>query len=128
MCVIWFVTMATATHVPARGLASIVRPLPSRIGGLPVDKLMHFGAYTGFAFLAAATASLGAGRIQPVAMPLSIGPAIVVVGLIDEWSQPFVSRQFELRDWAADVAGVSAGIALFLAVAACARFPRSESS
>jgi len=70
---------------------------------LPNDKVMHFSVYTVFGFL------LG-GLPYPSAV---LGMTGSLLGALDEQSQRFApGRDVSVRDWFADILGVSLGLAL----------------
>jgi len=70
---------------------------------LPNDKVMHFSVYTVFGFL------LG-GLPYPSAV---LGMTGSLLGALDEQSQRLApGRDVSVRDWFADVLGVSLGLAL----------------
>ncbi len=76
------------------------------------DKLLHFVAYSGLAFLLTWVLSI---RTPPTweraALVISI---CCLAGALDEITQPWTGRTTELYDWYADVAGAIAGVAVFM--------------
>jgi VanZ family protein len=77
------------------------------------DKLLHFSAYAGLAFLVALNWWLRrpfGWRQGLVAVAL-----VAVYGMVDELTQIPVGRDCELFDWVADLAGSASGVAFFLA-------------
>ncbi len=78
------------------------------------DKVLHFSAYTGLAFLLSLNVWLHRGTFgwaQRLAV-VGLGSAY---GVIDELTQIPVGRDCEFLDWVADTAGSAAGMAIFLA-------------
>ena len=70
---------------------------------LPNDKVMHLSVYTVFGFL------LGALPYPSVAL----GMTGSILGAVDEQSQRLSpGREVSVRDWIADVLGISLGLAL----------------
>lgn len=70
---------------------------------LPNDKVMHLSVYTVFGFL------LGALPYPSVAL----GMTGSLLGALDEQSQRLApGREVSVRDWLADVLGISLGLAL----------------
>jgi VanZ family protein len=75
------------------------------------DKLLHFGAYAGLAFLLAAALATLRVRHGTLLLPLTVAAAY---GCVDELSQMAVpGRHAEVADWAADVFGAGAGVLTF---------------
>ncbi|MCA9120239.1 MAG: VanZ family protein [Planctomycetaceae bacterium] len=111
---VYWLAIFVGTHIPqgVRGLGRIN------------DKLLHFGAYAGLAFLLAAALSTLRVRHGTLLLPLIVA---AVYGCIDELSQIAVpGRRAEFADWAADIFGAGVGVFAFgvlsLAVARlCAR-------
>jgi VanZ family protein len=117
ICTIYLLAMATATHVPLTG----VRLPEWRL--IPIDKLFHFTAYAGLAFLlstlAAAIWTGTEGKPwRHVARYAAVLPVVAVYGALDEITQPAVGRTADRLDWTADVAGAATGLAVFFAVRA----------
>lgn len=100
------------THLPrgVRGLGQID------------DKLLHFGAYVGLAFLlAAALTSLG-GRSGALLLTMLVA---CVYGALDELSQiPIPGRHCDIADWAANVFGAGVGVAAFALLIVTSRWCR----
>ncbi|KRO61225.1 MAG: hypothetical protein ABR82_08525 [Verrucomicrobia subdivision 6 bacterium BACL9 MAG-120507-bin52] len=70
---------------------------------LPNDKVMHLSVYTVFGFL------LGALPYPSVAL----GMTGSLLGALDEQSQRLApGREVSVRDWLADILGISLGLAL----------------
>ncbi len=98
---VYWISLFIGTHVP-HGVRGI---------GRVNDKLLHFGAYAGLAFLlAAALTSL---RVKHGALLLPIVIA-ALYGCFDELSQLAVQgRHADIADWAADVFGAGVGVFAF---------------
>jgi len=111
LCLAYLVMMTVATHLP-----------PNRIHvptwRVPADKVFHFTAYAGLAFL---LATLGAalwtgtpgGRWGHLLRYAAVLPIVAVFGIIDEITQPLVGRTADPLDWIADFSGALCGLALF---------------
>ena len=100
---VFWASLFLATHLP----------LPSAgIGRYFSDKLLHFGAYTGLAFLLCwAIFSRRSFTITTCVVVLVIVSAYATV---DELLQiPIAGRMAEFGDWAADVAGAVCGTLAF---------------
>jgi len=96
------ITLVLATHYPKP------EQLLGRYGH--ADKLLHVVAYFLLAVFVA-TAVWGAGRwSRRTAVVVAI--ALAGFGAIDEITQPLFGRTADVLDWAADCAGISAGILL----------------
>lgn len=83
-----------------------INQLPKAPDG--TDKVLHLIAFTVLAFPLASTGRIGL-------IPVFIG-ASIFGGLI-EIIQPFVGRSADMKDWIADIAGVTLGIAI-----SCSRY------
>jgi VanZ family protein len=99
--------LAILTHWPRR------HPFPPRM--LYEDKLAHFLAYSGLAFLISLTLHAGTLWRRGTASPrlARMGIALVVVmlyGVVDELTQPWFGRNCELADWFADLGGALVGL------------------
>ncbi len=107
----YWAALCAGTHLPA-----------GRVGGLLLwDKLLHFTAFAGLAFLAAL--ALTAFRRFTWRSAAAILLIAAAYGLADEWTQTFVpGRSADVRDFLADVLGAAAGLALFAAAGAVWRF------
>lgn len=92
--------LAIVTHVPSWN--------PDSTGEGGNDKLAHFVAYGGLAFLIAWAGWVHYGAIRAVITLLTVG----VYGVVDEWLQGFVpTRVPDVWDFAADMAGGAVGLA-----------------
>lgn len=86
-------------------------PVDARVLGPFYDKILHFGAFAGLAFLlAAALRALRRRRGSPL-LPWAIA---AVYGCIDELTQMAIpGRHAGFGDWFADVLGAGAGVFAF---------------
>lgn len=102
---LYWATLAVATHWPSA--------TPPPTGGW-IDKVLHFLAYGGLAWLliwawrSRWNASLG---------QLALGIALLLAGYgaADEITQLLVNRSCELYDWLADLAGIAVGLSVYMA-------------
>lgn len=85
--------------------------LPKLPADIPVDKILHFTAYTILTLLLL-TLPTGLFRLPEGGFRRSawfvaacVVLAIATAGMLDELTQPLVGRDFEMMDWAFDVAG-----------------------
>jgi VanZ family protein len=82
------------------------------------DKLAHFTAFAGLAFLL--TLALYIWRPFRWRWLLVAVMIAAIYGMLDEFTQSYVGRHADVRDWLADVAGAifgaSAGLVTFLVV------------
>ena len=93
-------------------------PLEPRPPGdkLPLDKVVHFGAYAVLGFLLAWVVwPWWQQRVQRSYRQLAyvLLVALMIHGAIDEVTQPLTGRNFEWLDLVADAIGGAAGIATF---------------
>ncbi len=110
---IYWVALFIGTHIPQ---------LPNVAPDVPYfDKVLHFSAYAGLAFLLAAAftmrLSMSARRYVAIFVGLSL------YGALDELIQaiPGLGRQADVMDWLADLSGVTCGLLAFAAAARIAR-------
>lgn len=103
----YWLTWVIITHWPKIPLPAFS---PHRI-----DKVLHFIGYTLLAFLLSFMPSVARRRlVRPTrAEGLVILATIAVAGILDELTQPWFGRSFEWGDYAADLLGGAAGLALF---------------
>ena len=108
---VYWIAIFVGNHLPhgVRGLGKVN------------DKLLHFGAYAGLAFLLAA--ALTTIRLRRGVFLLPLGVA-AIYACVDELSQMAVpGRQADVADWVADVFGAGLGVFAFgvlsLAMARC---------
>ena len=81
------------------------------------DKILHFGAYAGLAFLLVAAFKARRLRHGTLLLPLAVA---AIYGCVDELSQKAVpGRQADVADWAADVLGAGVGVFAFGVLSLC---------
>ena len=98
---VYWLAIFIGTHLPPGGQ------------GLPRfnDKVLHFGAYAGLAFLLAAALTTLRVRRGALLLPLMVAAAY---GCADELSQNAIpGRHADVADWAADVLGAGVGVIAF---------------
>ena len=78
------------------------------------DKLLHFGAYTGLAFLLGLTLSFR--RKLNATVLLMTFSGLILYAIADELLQIPVGRDCNLLDFLADCAGIFFGLGLFIVV------------
>ncbi|MBC8352845.1 MAG: VanZ family protein [Planctomycetes bacterium] len=114
---VYWIALFVGTHLPhgVRGLGSVN------------DKLLHFGAYAGLAFLLAATLTTMRMRHGALLVPMVVA---AIYGCVDELTQMAIpGRQADVADWAADVFGAGLGVFAFgLLSLATARYFSSRST
>ena len=96
----WLVIFG-GTHTPGN-------PFP---GGGHRDKLAHFGAFAGLAFLLCG--SVACFRPMRPAYYGAILGLVACYGIIDELTQLLVSRTADPLDWVADMSGAIFGMVIF---------------
>jgi VanZ family protein len=95
------------------GLSSIPNEIQGPTGGVPYDKIAHFGEYGVLSFLVTwiVARARGERRVSMAAAAIGLAAA-VLYGVSDEWHQSFVSgRDPSWTDLATDAAGAVAGVA-----------------
>ena len=92
---VYWLGLFVATHLPPRH----VPPIPVN------DKIEHVG---GFTILAMLLSILIDRRSATRAFLIVVGICLIY-GALDEWTQPFVGRSCDLRDWLADSCGAIVG-------------------
>lgn len=93
-----YAAILSVSALPASRIEKVNAVIP-----LPNDKVMHLAVYTGFGWVLA-------GLPYPSA---AIGMAGSALGALDEQSQRLSpGREVSLRDWLADVLGISLGLFL----------------
>ena len=112
--VVYWLALLTATHWPHKFPAE-AKPF------LSPDKLLHFSAYAGLAFIMAMLFGLRRAErgLRPAGSWLkALGVCLIVsaAGLFDEITQPLMNRDFEWYDWFADTAGSLLGVTVASAV------------
>lgn len=104
----YWVALFVGTHWPGDALA----PLAGRGG----DKWIHAGAFAGLAFLLAVVVGW---QDRPGGLAyLAMWGALALYGAADEWTQSFVGRTSDWKDWVADLLGAALGLACYAAAAA----------
>ena len=99
-CVGAWTAAITATHLPSSDLPSMEVS----------DKTLHLAGFTGLAGLFGLTlAAYDTARRRRILLMLLIMPAY---GAMDELTQPYFGRSCELADWACDVVGAVAAMAV----------------
>jgi VanZ family protein len=89
------------THVPKSGVHL----------GIGNDKLLHFGAFAGLAFLLS-WSLIGLHPTRRATVRVIV--IVVVYAALDEWTQWFVPhRRSDIYDWWADVFGALAGMVAY---------------
>jgi VanZ family protein len=79
-----------------------------------IDKILHFGIYTVFAFLLTRQLVEGFRLWQAIVLAIAFAMAF---GAFDEWHQQLIPGRFpEFADWVADSAGAAAGAAVAAAL------------
>lgn len=97
---LYWLLLFVGTHLP-----------PKQVQGTHVsDKLLHFLAYAGLAFLTAL--SFADLTTRSVLRWLIIGVLLALYAALDEFTQIYVGRSAEWADWVADVAGIVAGLVM----------------
>lgn len=94
---IYWAILLTLTHIPRLG------PLPDIPGK---DKTIHFLAYC-FGAILLFFALLYKSSERKYLIGFII--ALMIVGMLDEWTQPFFNRTCSLGDWIADASGIIIG-------------------
>ena len=103
---LWLLTIGyaavvfTFTHLPPSRAPKVGR----------YDKLVHFGGYFVMAASLCCAARAGGGSTRGVILTALV--ALPLIAAADEWTQPWVGRSADVRDWLADVAGAAAGTLL----------------
>jgi VanZ family protein len=112
VCVLYLALMVVATHM------SLSRVAVPQWRLLPFDKVFHFSAYAGLAFLLATlaaaiwTGTQGKRRTRFLRYA-AVLPVVALYGVIDEVTQPMVGRTMDGLDWLADITGAATGLVLF---------------
>lgn len=99
----YFVALVAGTHMPP----PVVRMPPSLS-----DKVLHFGAYAGLAFLLAMAWDTSTGRLNGRHLRI-LWVAIAAFAVVDELTQLLVGRDAEFGDWLADAIGAAIGLVVF---------------
>ncbi|QEG41119.1 VanZ family protein [Roseimaritima ulvae] len=112
---IYWILIFTGTHLPTV-------PMPAVRN---LDKVQHFVAFTGLAFLLAW--SIPTSGRDPRTKMIFAFLISVCYGMFDELTQQFVGRNTELADFVADCVGALAGVFVYL-FAKMILFPTSPDS
>lgn len=99
LAILYLALVLTLTHLPRVG------PLPDIPGK---DKTIHFIAY----LLAAVLVLWGFLRRPDLTHAACFILGLLLLGAVDEITQPLVNRTCDLRDWLADAAGIIPGTIL----------------
>jgi VanZ family protein len=99
----YWLALFTGTHVP-----SDFPLLPSSIN----DKLMHTSAFAGLAFLLASAWQQLTGRLTGRHL-CAAWLLLAAYGVVDELTQIPVGRSCDIRDWVADISGITVGLLAF---------------
>ena len=100
------------------GLSSIPNEIQGPTGGVPYDKIAHFGEYGVLSFIVTWIVGRARGERRVSMLSAAIGVAAAVLyGASDEWHQSFVAgRDPSWTDLATDAVGAVAGAAAAWAV------------
>jgi VanZ family protein len=102
----WWLLLFVGTHIPMT--------LPGTANSL--DKFQHAGAFCGLAVLLCS--AYEAWRPRREWGYVGVFLLAIGYGAADEWTQQFVGRQSDWRDWFADFGGAACGVGLMFFVAA----------
>jgi VanZ family protein len=110
--VCYWLLMLLAFHIPiSKRLEDEARLPPNS------DKKIHLLLYGGFGLLLSGTLDTYGrrrGRVLPVVAQAALMMiAATVYGYVDEVTQPFTGRRYDLKDFYADIIGAAAGIAAY---------------
>jgi len=96
---VYWLAMFTGTHTPIEHFENNFNH---------ADKLLHFSAYGGLAFLLALNFLLR----RRTGWPVYLAALLIACcfGAFDELTQPLAGRDCELLDWVADTCGAAAGL------------------
>ena len=99
----YWITLVVGTHLPSS------HPILRQHVG---DKVAHFVAYGVLGWLLAMVWQTSTGRLNGRHLRL-LWLAILVIGMIDEVTQPPFGRDASIWDWLADAAGAAIGLYAF---------------
>jgi VanZ family protein len=105
MLAVYWIALFISTHTPI--------PQMDRMPKFS-DKVMHFGAYFGLAFLFSLWRASRRG--WDAWSPMLVVVVIALYGVADELLQGPVNRSPEVADWTADVIGAIGGVVMFMAL------------
>jgi len=121
--VCYWLLMLLAFHIPISEEVAEEADLP-----LNSDKTIHVVLYAGFGLLLSGTLETYGrrrARTMPTAAQAALLLAVVsVYGYLDEFTQPWTGRRYDLADFAADVVGAVVGIAIYQLLRALGLFRR----
>lgn len=99
----YLLALLTGTHLP---------PTFPGLPATPSDKVLHFLAYAGLAWLLAMAWSSTTGRLNNRHLAVA-WLTLAVLAAADEVTQLLVHRSASVGDWLADVAGTATGLVVF---------------
>lgn len=99
---VYWLSLLIATHIPGN-----IQSFQPSIN----DKVAHFFTFALLGALLTLTWAVPSGRLK-LRHLLWAWLVLAVYGIIDECTQPLVSRSAEMWDWVADVTGAGLGILL----------------
>lgn len=99
---VYWLSLLVATHIPGN--------IPSLQPSIN-DKVAHFFTFALLGVLLTLTWAVPAGRLK-LRHLLWAWLVLAIYGVLDECTQPLVSRGAEVWDWVADVTGAGLGILL----------------
>ncbi len=110
---IYWIALFIGTHISQ--LPDVAPDIPD------FDKLLHFSAYAGLAFLLAAAFTMR--QSMSLRRYVAIVVGLSLYGALDELIQAIsgLGRQADVMDWLADVVGVICGLLAFAATAHIAK-------
>ncbi len=120
MTAFYALTLITLTHLPLEYVMTEELQQQSRIYWM--DKIVHVVLYSGFTtllFLCINPVEYDEITGDLVILPgqiLILSLQVVLLALLDELTQPYFGRTFEVLDFAADFAAIFPGASLFLVI------------
>lgn len=100
---IYWIAAFTGTHIPS---------VPGELVEVLGDKILHYLAFGGLAFLAARYCRQRLGGYN-FTKAVFIFVILISYGIIDEVTQPYVGRSCSPWDWLADILGTVSGLAAY---------------
>jgi VanZ family protein len=101
LLVVYWSALFVGTHIPR----------PPQIGVHLGDKLLHFGAFLGLAFLLAW--AIPKSRRHRILHLMLAGSIAAGYGALDEFTQIPVGRTADILDWLADLVGAVSGLVVY---------------